>query len=109
MTVEEVRAFVHEQSKDHLTTTNEHHITLKQALIPPQRILLIARQVRDGHLKDEKLNAWLLGQEKAADGYRIVLCEDGSQFGLASTGFKADEHLVLTGWYGSLLSAFLNM
>jgi hypothetical protein len=54
MTIEEVQILVHEQSKESLTTTNDHHITLEQALIPPQTIVLIARQVRDGHLKDEK-------------------------------------------------------
>ncbi len=35
--------------------------------------------------------------------------DDGAQFGLASNGFADDKYLVLAGWYGGLLSAFLNM
>jgi len=52
---------------------------------------------------------WLVGQEDAADGYKIVMREDGKQFGLASAGFAHDKHRILVGWYGTLLSAFLAM
>jgi hypothetical protein len=55
------------------------------------------------------LNAWLVGQEGTADDYKIVMREDGKQFGLASVGFPHDKHLILVGWYSSLLSAFLAM
>jgi len=109
MTIEEVQALVHQQSKDSLTTTNNHRIHLEQALIRPQKTLLIHRQVQDGRMKDETLNAWLVGQENSTDGYKIVMREDGSQFGLASSGFPEDKYLILVGWYGSLRSAFLNM
>lgn len=35
--------------------------------------------------------------------------EDGLQFGLASNGLPRDKHLVLDGWYGDLISAFVAM
>ena len=86
-----------------------HRITLEQALVPPQRISVIARLVKDGQMHDQELNVWLVGQERTRDGYRIIMREDGLQFGLASGGFPTDKHLVLVGWYGGLVSAFPNM
>jgi hypothetical protein len=109
MTIDEVQSLVRVQSAENLTDRNDHRITLKQALIPPQRISVIWRNVENGRLKDEILNAWLVGQENLADGYKIIMRDDGKQFGLASCGFPNDKHLVLDGWYGSLLSAFLAM
>lgn len=93
-----------------LSVTAAHRIKLEQAIIPPQRIPLIIRVVAAGHLKNDISEAWLVGQEDPGDGYKIVMQEDGKQFGLASVGFPKDEHLVLVGWYGSgLLLAFLAM
>lgn len=109
MTITEVRALVLSQSAGSLAATNDHGLNLEQALVAPRRISVIARQVRDGHATDEKLNVWLVGQENRTDGYRIVMRDDGAQFGLASNGFADDKYLVLAGWYGGLLSAFLNM
>jgi hypothetical protein len=60
-------------------------------------------------LKDRIQDVWLVGKENANDGYRIVVREEDSQFGLASPGFGNDKHLILTGWYGSLKAAFLAM
>ena len=60
-------------------------------------------------MKDENLTVWLVGQENPPDGYKIVLLEDGSQFGLASNGFLNDKAPILVGWYGDLLTTFLGM
>ena len=67
------------------------------------------RKVESGRLNDEILDVWLVGQEDSTNGYKIIMRGDGKQFGLASSGFPNDRHLVLVGWYGSLLSAFLAM
>jgi hypothetical protein len=109
MTVEEVRALISIQSVGNLNTVNDHRITLKDALVAPRTISVIARQVRNGHMKDENLTVWLVGQENRPDGYKIVLREDGSQFGLASNGFLNDKAPILVGWYGDLLTTFLGM
>lgn len=50
-----------------------------------------------------------MGREDSSDGYMIIMREDGMQFGLASKGFPSDPLLILTGWYGNLISAFLAM
>ena len=107
-TAEEVQKIIRVQADD-LTRTNDHGITLKQAFVSPQRITVIVRIVKNGRIKQQTENVWLVGQENAVDGYRIVMHERDCQFGLVSPGFPSDKHLVLTGWYGSLKSAFLGM
>lgn len=97
------------QSAESLTATNNHGINFEQALVVPQRISVIARRVENGCVKDETLNAWLVGQENLTDRYKIVMRDDGLEYGLASSGFPNDKYLVLVGWYGDLLSAFLSM
>jgi hypothetical protein len=109
MTIEEVRELVRLQIGDAHLVTNDHQINLQQAIVPPQRISVIDRMVRDGKVRDKRFDCWLVGQENSRDGYKIIMRDDGSQFGLASIGFPTDEHLILTGWYGDLMSAFLNM
>jgi hypothetical protein len=109
MTVEEVELRVRTQSAENLSATNDHRIKLEQAIIPPQSISVIWRKLENGHLKDERLNVWLVGQENVTDGYKIIMRDDGEQFGLASSGFPNDKYMVLDGWYGSLLSAFMAM
>lgn len=109
MTVEEVEELMRLQVASGFGTTNDHGINLRQALVPPQRISVIARTVQDGRVKDQKLNVWLVGQEHSSDGYKIILRDDGLQFGLASSGFPTDKHLIVVGWYGGLMSAFLSM
>ncbi len=88
---------------------NDHRINLKQALLKPGAISVIVRTVCDGRTKDHVESVWLIGKEGPADGYMIVMREDGTQFGLASSGFAEDKHPVLSGWYGTLKSAFLSM
>jgi hypothetical protein len=109
MTVEEVRALVSIQSAGNLNAVNDHRIALKDALIAPRTICVIARQVKNGRMKDENLTVWLVGQEDRPDGYKIVLREDGMQVGLASNGFPHDKALIMDGWYGDLLTTFLGM
>jgi hypothetical protein len=109
MTVEEVEEVVRVQSADHLTATNDHRIALKQALVRSHKISVIARTVEAGRVKDRNVVVWLVGQEPRNDGYKIVMRDDGLQFGLASDGFLNDRLPVLDGWYGDLMSAFLSM
>jgi hypothetical protein len=107
MTVEAVRALVRVQSAGNLRAVN-HGITLNEALVEPRAISVIDRQVKNARMKDRDLSVWLVGQEKGPEGYRIILSEDGSWFGLASSG-KHDKSPVLVGWYGDLLNTFLGM
>src|SRR3954468_9145598 len=107
MTVEQVQALVRVQSSGSLTAVNDHRVALENPLIAPQMISVIARQVVKGRVKDETMNVWFVGQENRDDGYKIILREDGSQFGLASVGFPHDTAPILVGWYGSLLAAFM--
>jgi hypothetical protein len=109
MTFDEVQSLVRAQSAENLSVTNAHRIKLEQTIISPQRVPLIFRTVVDGSAKDQTLNVWLVGQEGIADGYKIVMQDDGKQFGLASVGFAEDKDLILVGWYGTLMSAFLAM
>jgi hypothetical protein len=109
MTTDQVRELIRVQSVGNLTTTNDRRISLEQALLTPQRVSVIAQRVRDGRITDQTLNAWLVGREDSRDGYKIIMRDDGLQFGLATGGFPNDKHLVLVGWYGSLLSAFPGM
>ena len=108
ITTEEVQALIRIQSAENLDVVN-HSIALKDALVAPRLISVIARDARNGRVKDENLTAWLVGQEKRPDGYKIILREDGMQFGLASKGFPHDMAPILVGWYGDLLTTFLGM
>jgi hypothetical protein len=108
MTAEEVKELIHSQAAHGLALKN-HGMTLEQALIQPQRITVIERITQAGGNRDRNLDVWLVGQENSPDGYKIVLREDGMQFGLASGGFASDKHPILVGWYGSLKAAFLGM
>jgi len=47
MNVEEVRELVRAQIADRLAAVNDHRITLKQTLVPPKRISVIARMVQE--------------------------------------------------------------
>lgn len=109
MTVEEVQAYVLLQCTGNLTVKNEHRIGLEQAMIRPHQTLVTWRMVNNGRFKDTELSVWVVAQEESPDGYKIIMRDDGEQFGLASPGFPNDKHLALVGWYGSLLSAFLAM
>jgi hypothetical protein len=109
MTVDEVKKRVQLQASLDLELTNGHRITLKQALDLPQQIKVIERSVRNGKFKEQRIDVWLIGQEDSSDGYKIIMRDDGLQFGLASKGFPSDSFLILTAWYGNLISTFLAM
>ena len=109
MTIDEVKERVQVQAGIDLELTNDHRITLKQALVLPQQIQVIERSVRNGKLKEQRIDVWLVGQEDSSDGYKIISRDDGLQFGLASKGFPSDPFLILTAWYGNLISTFLAM
>lgn len=108
MTEEEVREIVRSQAQDVLELVN-HGTSLNAALVAPRKITVILRDVKRGKINDREEDVWLVGQENAIDGHRIVMCETDCQFGVASPGYPHDKHLVLTGWYGNLKSAFLAM
>jgi hypothetical protein len=109
MNVRDVQALVRLQSSENLSAVNDHRISLKDALVEPRTISVIARQVINGRTSDELSTVWLVGQENGPEGYQIILRGDGSQFGLASKGFPDDKAPILVGWYGDLLTAFLGM
>ncbi|HWG18052.1 MAG TPA: hypothetical protein VN678_09330 [Acidobacteriaceae bacterium] len=106
---EEVRKLVDSQLGVNRTSVKNHGTDLLSMLVPPRAIQVIARMVKDGQVSDETIDAWLIGQEKIVDGYRIILRDDGQTFGLASKGFPTDKHPILMGWYGSLQNTFLGM
>jgi hypothetical protein len=97
MTAGQVRELIRVQSAGNLATTNDHRISLEQALVPPQSIPVIARLVKGGRIMEQELHVWLVGQERSSNLYRIIMRDDGLQFGLASSGFPTDKHLVLVG------------
>ena len=92
-----------------MALVNDHRISLRDALVFPERLTVIVRTVKKGKVSDDEEDVWLVGREKEGDGYRIVMRERDCQFGLASKSFLQDRQLVLAGWYGTLKSAFLGM
>ena len=60
MNIDEVRELVHRHSKEHLTEMNSHRMSLQQALVSPQEILVIARTVAGGRTMDNVLPVWLV-------------------------------------------------
>jgi hypothetical protein len=108
MSEEEARQLIQAQVRDALNVTS-HGVSLQQALVPPERISIVDRAVKEGVRIDEVLSVWLVGREGRSDGNQFIMSEDGHQFGLALCGFPVDRHPVLIGWYGDLLSAFTGM
>lgn len=108
MTCDQVRKPVRLQAEAAPNIRN-HGTELCKILVAPKQIFVIARTVQDGKAKDDVISVWLIAQENSPDGYRIVMRNDGSSFGLASPGFPSDKHLILCGWYGGLSSAFVSM
>jgi hypothetical protein len=106
-----IGALIRSQIGDAWDTTNAHGVDLREALLLPELVTVIHRQVRDGKLHDALVDVWvvLIENPKARSGYRLVAAEDGSTFGLASDGFPSDQHLVLVGWYGDFLTTFRAM
>jgi len=109
MTIQDVNEIVRSQVADKASATNDHRISLGQALVPPQRISVFIQFVKDGIVREQKEEVWLVGQENSGDGYKIVMRDDGMQFGLVSNSAPGSRHPTLCGWYGSLVSTFLAM
>lgn len=111
MNSEDIKRIVEAQIGSAWEATNLHGLNLRKSLVKPERIQLIARQVKNGAPQDEAMEAWLVLIEdpETKTGYRIVANDDGSEFGLASEGFKEDKHLVFIGWYGNFLTTFEGM
>jgi hypothetical protein len=109
MTIDQVTERVRSSAGTDHSMTNHHGISLEQALVPPREISIIDREVRDGKVVDQVIRVWLVGNERPADGYKIIMRGDGLQFGLASSGFAHDPYPILVGWYGSLIAAFMGM
>jgi hypothetical protein len=108
MKSEDIRKIVEAQIGTAWDTTNLHGVDLRKSLVKPERIQLIARNVKDGELEDKPMEVWivLIEDPETQTGYRIVANDDGSEFGLASEGFKEDKHPVFIGWYGDFLTTY---
>ena len=107
----QIQEIVHREIGAEWGTTNLHGVNLREAVIFPEPVTVIARAVEDGELSDTLMDAWIVLVEnpRTRSGYRIVAASDGSTFGLAGEGFPTDQHLVLVGWYGGFLKTFLAM
>jgi hypothetical protein len=107
----DVRKLVEEAIGDDWAMTNDHHVDLRCALVPPRKVTVIERTVKNGKLRDRTLAVWLVLVERQdpEEGYRIVMKENQPVFGLAAEGFPEDEHLVLCGWYGDFMTTFQGM
>ena len=105
----DVRKLVEDAFGDDWSVTNHHHVDLRRALVQPRKIMVIERTVTNGTLRDRTLAAWLVLSMSPEPEVRIVMKENEPVFGLALEGFPADEHLVLCGWYGDLMTTFQGM
>ena len=111
MQSKDVRKLIENEIGDDWTVTNHHDVDLRRSLVQPRKITVIERIVRNGKIEDRTIAVWLVLVElpETDEGYRIVMKEDEPVFGLASEGFPSDEHLVLAGWYGDFMTAFVGM
>jgi hypothetical protein len=107
----QIERLVHDAIGDSWDATNHHGVDLRTALVPPRLIKVIERNVREGKVHDEVIDAWLVLIERpeSGEGYRIVADASGRAFGLASEGLAGDEHLVLYGWHGDFWATFEGM
>jgi hypothetical protein len=111
MDAEHIRDLVVAQIDGAWDTINHHGVGLREALVPPRKITVIERWVRDGEVEERTAQVWVVLVERpgSEEGYRIVAKEDGSAFALASEGFAHDQHLVVSGWYSDFMAAFVGM
>jgi hypothetical protein len=110
MTSEEVASYVKSQIGDHWAESNHHGVNLRKSLVMPRKVQMINRIVKDGAIKDSIVEVWIVLEEHPGeDGYTIFFDEDDHDFGLASKGFPADQHLVICGYYGDFWTTLKGM
>jgi hypothetical protein len=102
MNSEDVSGLVLGQIAGRESLPNYHGVDLSRCLVPPRRMQVINRSVRNGVCEDSTETAWLVLEEEPGrkNGYKIVFSEQIGMFGLATRGFESDAHPVLCGYYG---------
>lgn len=106
MTIETVEFRILAESSLVLTP-NLHGDYLSDLLVRPR--LIVLRLPPAANLPESLVSGWLIAEQKAPSGYRIVMSEDGARFGLAVPGFRDAPDLMLVGWHGDLASTFAGM
>jgi hypothetical protein len=108
MTAFEVRALVEDQIAERWDEINPRGISLRQTLVPPQRMRFTRWFVGDGAVAFTNIDAWLVLEErpKTSDGYKIIYDEQTGKFGLALRGWYSDPYLSVDRFYGDFWSAF---
>jgi hypothetical protein len=93
MTTSEVRTLVEDQIGERSDDVNPHGISLRESLVPPQRMKFTHWFFRDGAVAYTNIDAWLVLEErpKTPDGYKIIYDEQTGKCGLA-----------LRGWYNGI-------
>ena len=68
---------------------NPHGISLRESLVPPQRMKFTHWLFRDGAVAYTNIDAWLVLEErlKTPDGYKIIYDEQTGKCGLALRGW----------------------
>jgi len=98
MTGEQIRARVERAINGQWDRTNLHHVDLKRALVPPERLNFVWADGSDAP------GLWLVLREGPGPGYAVVYDEESDQFGLAQL---ADGYAPCCfGLYGDFFAAF---
>lgn len=110
MTSREVADYVKTEIGGQWAESNAHGVDLRKCLVPPRKIKMINRLVKDGQIRDSIVEVWLVLEEvPGGDGYSIFFDEDKREFGLASKGFATDPHPVICGYYGDFWTTLKGM
>ena len=110
ISAQRIEDIVRSQIGDAWDETNLHGVHLREALVPPTRIVIIESTLQEGEFHDQYIEVWLVLIEDTVlgNGYRIVAALDGSLFGLAQ-GNPSEDELVLVGWYGDFMDTFYGL
>lgn len=110
MTAKEVKDYVAAQIDGRWTESNAHGVDLRKCLVPPRKVKMINRLVKNGQIVDSIVDVWVVLEEiPRGDGYWIFFDEDDGGFGLASKGFPTDNHPVICGYYGDFWTTLKGM